>query len=283
MEPFRYIEKSLIPYFQLEAWERKFPHLVVGFSARRQGEDWNCRNYALHVGDDADQVIQNRQALVKELGMPFSAWTSGEQVHGVHVQTVMENERGRGKNSRSDAFQDTDGLVTQVSNLLLTSYYADCVPLYFYSPEIDAVAIAHAGWKGTVGQIGLAVVEKMLYLGARLDRIHVAIGPSIGPCCYEVDERVMTPLYQALDRQELIDRVAVCHVPGKWQLDLKQANYELLLKEGIRSENILVSKWCTSCHDDYFYSHRRDQGMTGRMVAWIGKKGDTDDSAKTSL
>jgi len=279
MEPFRYRDSTSIPYFCLDAWEREFPHLVVGFSARRWGEDWNCRNYALHVGDDAERVIHNRRMLSEELGIPFAAWTAGEQVHGVHVKIVTESERGRGKDSREHAFQETDGLITQVPNLLLTSYYADCVPLYFYSPDIDAVAVAHAGWKGTVGQIGRSVVEKLAGLGAQRDQIRVAIGPSIGPCCYEVDERVMEPLRRALDYRESLERVSINHVPGKWQLDLKKANRELLIQAGVQPEYILVSSWCTSCDRDYFYSHRRDQGKTGRMVAWIGKKGDGDGTA----
>lgn len=278
MEPFRYCDQSDVPYFVLEDWERKFPHLVVGFSARKYGEDYNCRNYAFHVGDDTDRVIKNRKTLSEIVGIPFSSWTAGEQVHGVHVKIVEKEDSGRGKDSLEDAFKKTDGLITQVPNILLTSYYADCVPLYFYCSYLDAVAVAHAGWKGTVGKIGPMVVEKLLQLGSKLEYIHVAIGPSIGPCCYEVDQKVITPLKQALEQQSLLEKVAVSHVPEKWQLDLKRANYELLVKAGIQPENILVSKWCTSCQDEYFYSYRRDHGKTGRMVAWIGKKGDKDDT-----
>jgi copper oxidase (laccase) domain-containing protein len=70
----------------------------------------------------------------------------------------------------------------------------------------------------------------------------------------------------------LVENVATSHIPGKWQLNLKQTNAELLKRAGVKPEHIAISKWCTSCDRDYFYSHRRDEGKTGRMVAWIGKK-----------
>lgn len=270
MEPFKYRD-SKIPYFSLVAWEKEFPHLNVGFSARRLGEDIDCRNYALHVGDRPEQVIRNREQLAEQLGMSFSAWTCGEQVHGVHVEQVRTQDRGKGRASRESAFPETDGMITGEPDILLASYYADCVPLYFYSPDIDFVGVAHAGWKGTVHGIAVNMVEQLVSLGADRGNIRAAIGPSIGACCYEVDERVMEPLRQALPDDTALEKVAVSHVPAKWQLDLKKANEEILKRAGVLPEHILRSKWCTSCDADYFYSHRRDGGKTGRMVAWIAK------------
>jgi YfiH family protein len=272
MEPFKYQSDAVIPRFSLEAWEEEFPHLAVGFSARRIGEDMDCRNYALHVGERTERVIQNRRELAKALGFPFSSWTCGEQVHGVHVSQVTNEDRGKGSTSRETAFKDTDGLITEETDILLTAFFADCVPLYFYCPDLDAVGIAHAGWKGTVGDIGKKVVDRLCALGADWAQIRVAIGPSIGPCCYEVDERVIEPLKQSLKDPLALERVSVSHVPGKWRLDLRKANFELLKQSGVNPNHILVTKWCTSCDKEYFYSHRRDKGKTGRMVAWIGKK-----------
>jgi copper oxidase (laccase) domain-containing protein len=83
---------------------------------------------------------------------------------------------------------------------------------------------------------------------------------------------VYEPLRRALADPLALERVAVSHVPGKWQLDLRKANVELLKKTGVNPEHIYITNWCTSCDKDYFYSHRRDRGKTGRMVAWIGKK-----------
>ncbi|MBA4494235.1 peptidoglycan editing factor PgeF [Paenactinomyces guangxiensis] len=272
MEPFKYHDMLNIPYFSLDLWEKEFPHLVVGFSARRNGEDIHCRNYALHVGDRPEQVIENRKLLAKQLGIPFTAWTCGEQVHGTHVEQVTAADRGKGCDSRESAFSGTDGMITGEPDILLASYYADCVPLYFYSPDIDFVGVAHAGWKGTVQGIGIQMVQKLLQLGAKREEIRVAIGPSIGSCCYEVDERVIEPLQQVISEADTLQTIAVSHIPGKWQLDLRQANAELLKREGVSPGHIQLTKWCTSCDKDYFYSHRRDRGKTGRMVAWIGKR-----------
>lgn len=272
MEPFRYQQKSGVPYFTVDAWENAFPHLTVGFSAKDHREDKFCRNYALHVGDQPTQVVSNRKELSSVLQMPFSAWTCGEQIHGVHIETVEEKHRGYGKDARKTAFQDTDGMVTNETGILLAAYFADCVPLYFYAPDVDWIGIAHAGWKGTVGGIGSKMVRRLQSLGADPGKIRVVIGPSIGSCCYEVDERVYRPLENILSDEEAVNEVAVSRGRGRWQLDLKKANAKILEKAGVHPRHILLSRFCTSCDKDYFYSHRRDQGETGRMVAYIGKK-----------
>ncbi|WP_124727700.1 peptidoglycan editing factor PgeF [Staphylospora marina] len=267
MEPFVYRETAGVPLLVLEEWEREFPRLTVGFTARKRGEDENCRNYALHVGDAPEQTLENRRKLALLLGMSEDAWTCGEQVHGVQIVEVTRSERGRGKDSRTTAFPDTDGMFTAEPGVLLASYYADCVPLYFWAPDVQIVGVAHAGWKGTVGGIARRMVDKLAGRGVDPGRLRVAIGPSVGPCCYEVDERVIRPLEDMLGD---LTGVAEATLPGKWQLDLKRANREILIRTGIRPEHVLTSGWCTCCHDAHFYSHRRDKGKTGRMTAWIG-------------
>lgn len=269
MEPFRYREDKGVPYFSLHPWEENFPNLVVGMSARKASSDLFQHNYALHVGDDPDRVRTNRQKLAERLGMPFSSWTCGEQVHGTDIKEVVSEDRGRGRNSLENALPSVDGMLTGEEDILLTSFYADCVPLLFYSPDSRVIGLAHAGWRGTVGGIGPRMVERMVRRGSKREHILVAIAPSIGGCCYEVDEHVVGPLSRVLSDLTGVIRPSNA---GKWMLDLKAANRKLLLEAGIREENILVSGWCTSCHRKYFYSHRRDQGRTGRMVAWIGMR-----------
>lgn len=273
MEAFIY-QNTKIPFFLLQSWSEKFPHLVVGFSAKLpQEKNWNQSNYALHVGNQQEQVVDHRKKLVKQLGLSFSSWTSGEQVHGTHIQWVEAKDKGRGKSDQTDAFPDTDGLLTQESNILLTSFYADCVPLLFYAPDLDLIGVAHAGWKGTVRGMATKMVDQIEHRGADVKKLLVAIGPSIGSCCYQVDHHVINPLMEILpnatDNLNLLRQAAS---PGHYWLDLKQANRQILLQSGVLSQHITVSKWCTSCEQAYFHSHRRDLGDTGRMVAWIGKK-----------
>jgi YfiH family protein len=266
MEPFVLYSKNH-PYLKIASWESKYPHLVVGMSTRT-GQN---RNYALHVGDDPEQVISNRRSLTDSISVPFESWTCGEQVHKDHIEIVQNSGRGKGRETRDSAYIDTDGLITSESDILLASFYADCVPLLFYSPDIDAIGVAHAGWKGTVANIGVSMIKKFMTLGADKTQILVAIGPSIGRCCYEVDDRVMEPLHRLLPdayNQSILEKKTA----DRYQLDLKKANRQLLRMEGLYEDQILVSERCTQCDDTLFFSHRREANSAGRMVAFIGKK-----------
>ncbi|MFC4076520.1 peptidoglycan editing factor PgeF [Salinithrix halophila] len=272
MEPFQLRNEQAIPYFSLLLWEREFPHLTAGISARNSESfhDPNLYNYALHVGSDPDRVLGNRRRLAEALNIPPASWTYGEQVHGTRIREVTNSEKGRGRHETSPALEGTDGLLTGEEEIFLFSFYADCVPLFFYSPDRGLVGVAHAGWRGTVGGIGPAMVEEFVSRGADRGQIRAAIAPSIGPCCYEVDDKVSQPLIKALPEADV--QVLQPAGPGKWNLDLKEANRQLLLDSGLSGEHILVTHWCTSCHPELFHSHRRDQGKTGRMAAFIGKR-----------
>lgn len=275
MEPFQLQRDVATPFFALVPWQRDFPRLTAGMSAR-DGEsikDPDCTNYALHTGAPKERVIQNRKVLTDQLGIPFSSWTCGEQVHGVGIREVTADECGKGGESVESAFPKTDGLLTQERGVLLASFYADCVPLLFYSPDANILGVAHAGWRGTVGRIGPKMVCEFVRRGAARENIRAAIAPSIGGCCYEVDGKVATPIEGILPNAG--PEVLKLTGEGKWKLDLREANRRLLLKEGLKEDKILVTGWCTSCHPDLFHSYRRDQGRTGRMVSFIGMgKGD---------
>ncbi|SMO47791.1 peptidoglycan editing factor PgeF [Melghirimyces algeriensis] len=270
MEPFQLRSEAVVPYFFLDSWEREFPHLIAGMSIR-DGEsikDPDRTNYALHVGSRPERIIQNRRRLAEELGVSFASWTCGEQVHGVNIREVTSMSRGKGSESAQSAFSETDGLLTQERDVLLTSFYADCVPLLFYSADIEMIGVAHAGWRGTVGEISPRMIREFVKRGAEKKEIRIAIGPSIGSCCYEVDEHVVHSLKHVLPDPFKV--VLDSPKNNKWQVDLKEANKRLLLKEGLKEGQILVTGWCTGCHPDLFHSHRRDCGKTGRMVAFIG-------------
>ncbi|SFX26596.1 conserved hypothetical protein [Thermoactinomyces sp. DSM 45891] len=272
MEPFQMQKKSSIPYFALELWQEEFPHLTVGFSAREEGSSSMCHNYALHVEDQPPRVVENRKSLMRDLSFSLDSFTCGEQVHGVNIAYVTDEDRGRGNQDRESAFSDTDGLFSREEDILLASFYADCVPLFFYAPDIDVIGVAHAGWKGTVQKIGPKMIAEMVTKGADRSKIRMAIGPSIGACCYEVDEHVLRPMKDALMCQVLPLAVALPTATYKAMLDLKEANAQLCKQVGLRDDQIVKSNYCTSCSNEHFHSHRRDKGDTGRMVAFIGKR-----------
>jgi polyphenol oxidase len=250
--------------------------LVSGFTTRLNGKSshpFKSFNIGLHVGDDPHDVVSNRRLLADRLNIPFERWTCGEQTHGTNIQYVGANEDGRGRETLKSALSDVDGLYTDRPGVLLTSFYADCVPLYLLDVKRRIIGLAHAGWKGTAGRIG----PKMITLwqerfNSNLNDIRVAVGPAIGGCCYEVDVRVLKALSGG-NKQEVSndwDKGAVRPKHnGKYMLDLRKMNISFLQQAGIRTEHIECSSWCTSCHPHLFFSHRKEEGKTGRMASFV--------------
>jgi len=271
-EPFVMVEEK--PFLRLLEWESRFPGLVAGFTIRTGGESeqpYGSFNMGLHVGDEPQHVIANRQKLAQQVEMPFASWTCADQVHGNQVCQVVA--AGAGKESLSDVISATDGLFTEQKGVLLTSFYADCVPLFFLDPVSGAVGLAHAGWKGTVHRIAEEMVKSLQgQYQTKPQDLLVAIGPSIGGCCYEVDERIMEHVRTCAQDWE---SAVTPSQNGRYMLDLRRLNTAILLEAGIASANILSTEWCTSCRTDLFFSHRKEAavaGTTGRMASYIGWK-----------
>ncbi|MGG3282803.1 peptidoglycan editing factor PgeF [Paenibacillus solani] len=283
MEPFVNQDEHTASLFVLEKWG-KAPGgtlLTAGFTGRKGGVSlapYDSLNLAFHVGDRPDDIVENRRRTAATLGFSLDDWTCGEQVHGVRIGVVREEDKGRGSQDRASAFQDTDGLVTNVPGILLASFYADCVPLYFWDPVTRAVGLAHAGWKGTLGGIAEEIVRSMAAeYGSQPQHIHAAIGPSIGECCYEVDDRVMDHVRDSGNGLVISDEVTKSALyldkgDGKYMLNLKEINRHIMIKAGILAEHIECTSWCTSCNHDLFFSYRKDGGTTGRMASWIGMR-----------
>lgn len=257
--------------YRLGAWQRKFPGLSAGITSRIGGEGeapYDTLNCALHVGDDPRIVIENRKKVSRAAGFAPEAWTCAEQVHGCRVHIVGESERGAGLTSRESAIPDADALATDRRGLMLTAFYADCVPIFLLDPDRRAVALAHAGWKGTALNIaGETVAAMRRAFGSRPERLLAAIGPAIGGCCYEVDSRV-------------VEQIGAPPPPrkenGRFMLDLKEINRQFMIRAGLLPIHIEVSGYCTRCSADRFFSHRAGGGRTGRMAAWIGWRNEVN-------
>jgi len=282
MEPFVLNEEKGRPaLFMLEPWVSRYDGVSAGFSSRKGGvghAPYDTLNLAFHVGDRREDVIANRKLAAGRLGFKFDAWTCGEQVHRADIAIIDESAAGAGSLTRESAVQDTDGLLTNVPGVLLTSFYADCVPLFFYDPERQVVGLAHAGWKGTVAGIAAKMAERMTEVyGSRSQDIRAAIGPSIGSCCYEVDGKVMSYVHDlekdflGNDKYSATDWY-IAKEGGKSMLNLKELNRHIMIKAGILPTHIECTSWCTSCRNDLFFSYRKDGGTTGRMASWIGLK-----------
>jgi len=228
---------------------------------------YDSLNLGLHVGDEPRQVVANRQRICTALGADMACLVAGEQVHGDQVITVTAADAGRGAASLADALPGVDALITGDSAVLLSSYYADCVPLLFLDPVRRVIALAHAGWKGTVQNIGAKTVHHMLEKhGCKASNILAAVGPAIGPCCYEVDTLVRQAVEQCIPDDPLPARLSR---PGHWWLDLSAVNNLQLTRAGVRADHITMANCCTACSDDLFFSYRKQNGCTGRMASLL--------------
>ena len=268
-EPF---ESKVAGRVYTDAFQTDHAQVIVGFTTRDKGYSdgpFNRFNLGLHVGDEPETVIKNRELLGADLKFPLDNWVLGEQIHANQICRVDSSDRGKGARDLSSALAGIDGLYTTEPNLLLVACYADCVPVFFLAPDGKAVGIAHAGWRGTVGEIAGRMIQKWendLQLSA--SDIQVLIGPSIGDCCYEVDMRVASEI----EKLEGINKDGLLKPTdnGHFQLNLQLTNKRILEKYGVPSSNINISSYCTSCRTDRFYSHRKENGKTGRMLGYIG-------------
>ncbi len=175
------------------------------------------------------------------------------QVHGADVLVA----RAGGRVGVADA------LVSDRPGLPLAVFTADCVPVVVYDPDGRRLALVHAGWRGTLRSVTAAAAAALGRAGAAAPRLLAAIGPSIGPCCYEVDGPVIEPLARAFP--EAWSAWVTPAGPGKWMLDLWKANEDQLRGAGVDPARVENPRLCTACRGDLFFSYRRE-GKGGSLA-----------------
>lgn len=218
-------------------------------------------NLALHVGDEPELVLRNRGRFAEAIGVDAKRFTTCAQVHGSEVAVVDEALVGAGALTLSDTIANTDALITKLRNVPLLLFYADCVPVLIADTKSSAIGLAHAGWRGTVAQIAKKTVRALQEsFGCEPQNLVAAIGPSIGSCCYEVDDFVRD---RAAGYEEFF--APVPEKQGRYMLDLWGYNRRELVESGLRAENIAVAGVCTAHNHELFCSYRAEQGKTGRM------------------
>lgn len=274
MEPFTFTNQS---YFSISHWIESFPGLIAGITSKNGGNSTGVHesfNMGFHVGDRIEAVCSNRNKLANLIQFPLDSWVGAEQTHDTVIRKMSKSDTGKGAYSYDNAFKGTDGFYTNEEGILLTLCYADCVPLFFISPEHRMIGAAHAGWKGTVNEIARKMVEKWGEEGISPNQIFAAIGPSICEKCYIVNDYVINFVENTL---EDVDKKPYNTIKeGQYSLDLRELNKIILLKSGVPEKNIQSTKLCSSCDQTEFFSHRRDQGKTGRMLSYIGWKETTE-------
>jgi len=234
------------------------PAIIAAQSTRLGGVSpapFASLNLGLSVNDDEKNVLKNRELFFGALGISLSGLSKSHQVHGNKVLVATQ----------PGSHEGYDAQITDRENVFLVVSVADCTPILIHDKKRNAVAAIHAGWKGTVGKIvshTLAEMKKQ-YGTEGLD-CKAFIGACIGSDHFEVGDEVAAQFDASLKRFDATRQ--------KWLVDLKAANAAQLEAAGVLRENIEISEYCTVANNDLFFSHRKEQGKTGRMMAVIGRR-----------
>lgn len=229
--------------------------------------EFKSMNLNFKRGDDPEKVTENYQIFCQAAGFDYRTLVSSSQDHNTNVRFVTKNDCGIGIFREHD-MPSVDALITNEPDVTLVTHYADCTPLLFADPEKKVIALAHAGWRGTVGKIGEITVEAMQEkYGCDPTDIIAVVGPAIGQCCYEVDTPVYEQFASLTELKPAYFTKSLGH--GKYLVDLKETNRRMLLEAGLLSINITISDVCTRCNSGLLYSHRASGGKRGGLIAMM--------------
>lgn len=242
---------------------------------------FSTMNLSFTRGDEPEAVLKNYERIAKVLGCEAEDMVASHQTHTTNIRRVTTYDKGKGVVLPRD-YDDIDGLITNEKNIVLVTYFADCVPIYLVDPVQGAIGLAHSGWRGTVGRMGECMVKAMQEaFGSNPKDMIAAIGPSICQDCYEVSaevalefEKLMQDIHAEvyLSERKCNETPAVI-IPGKQegkcQLDLWLANWVILRHVGIPASQIEVTDICTCHNPDYLFSHRASEGKRGNLAAFL--------------
>lgn len=248
------------------------------FSTRLGGVSegiFSSMNLSFTRGDDKEAVLENYRRIAEALSLETKKITPkdivcSDQTHTTNIRIVTKEDVGKGVVKERD-YSDIDGLITKEKGVVLATFYADCVPLYFVDPIKEVIGLSHSGWKGTAKRMGQCTVEKMReQFACRPEDIYAAIGPSICQECYEVSEDVAQAFSDTFQRDEkILNEIMYQKRDGKYQLDLWKANLYILLQAGLKREHIQVTDICTCHNPEYLFSHRKSNGKRGNLGAFL--------------
>lgn len=231
---------------------------------------FSSMNLSFSRGDKKEAVEENFRRLAAALGTEPGQFILTDQTHTTNVRKVTAADAGRGL-TRERNYRDVDGLITDEPGLVLSAFFADCVPLYFVDTVHHAIGLSHSGWRGTVKRMGAVTLEAMeKAYGTQPKDVICAIGPSICRDCYEVSEDVAEEFAKEFSGRE--QEILVEKGEGKYQLDLWRANVLVLKSAGVLPEHIAMTDICTCCNEKLLFSHRASQGKRGNLGAFLSLK-----------
>lgn len=257
-------KKGTLEY--LTAEEITVPHCFTTRLGGVSKAPMDSMNLAVRLEDTEEAVAQNFRILGDALGFDPEDLVLTRQTHTDIVRVVGRDDR---QGCLHRVYPECDALVTNEPGIALAVFTADCTPVLLYDPVTGAVGAAHAGWRGTAKTIASRTVEAMVHsFGSRPADIRAAIGPNIGPCCFETDADVPNAMRDAFGpaAEEWIRPS-----DNKYYVNLKELNALALRQVGV--EHIAISPLCTACRTDLFWSHRRMGQQRGSQGAVIVCKG----------
>ena len=229
---------------------------------------FSSMNLSYTRGDEKEAVDENYRRIAACLESDVSCFVCSDQTHTDNIRIVGSEDMGKGTIYPKD-YHDVDGLITDQRGIVLGTFFADCVPLFFVDPVKKAIGMTHSGWRGTVQKIGKKTVRMMQeQYGSNPADMYTAIGPSICQSCYEVSGDVIDRVKEAFP-ESLWSDLFYPTIPGKYQLNLWEANRQIMLEAGILAEHIEVTDICTCCNPDFLFSHRASQGKRGNLGAFL--------------
>ncbi len=267
---FRLVKKGDFSYYKVDSFEATglVSHMFTTKSGGVSEGDYCSMNFRFNCSDLRENVLKNFEIAATELGTSSAKMVLTNQVHETNVVCVDSSDCGNGI-LFENKFQSADALICAAPGVVISAFYADCVPVLLLDKKGKAIASVHSGWRGTVGDITGCAIDKMInkYQSAPED-ILVAIGPAIGVCHYEVSFDVADAFLKRYSDAVVIKR------DGGFYVDMRKAITESVEKRGVPYENITVSDICTYCNSDTLFSHRATGGRRGNMGAFIMLNGE---------
>lgn len=232
-------------------------------------DDYKSLNISFKEGDLESKVLQNWHRLAMAFGIPIDRFLTLNQVHGDDIFAI----KPYGDYYPADGALNYDAIVTTRDNLAICIKTADCVPVFIVDRVKKVIAAVHAGWKGTALEITAKATRLLCdQYGSSPENLLAAIGPAIGLCCFELDRDSADRFREQKDHEEFLFEG---NTPDKWIVDLGEANRRQMINSGLPETNIDLSRLCTFCRQDLFFSHRGSGGITGRQLNFLMIKGDT--------
>ncbi|NLA78149.1 MAG: peptidoglycan editing factor PgeF [Erysipelothrix sp.] len=244
---------------------------VSGMTLRKPGfsvAPYDELNMAFYVGDQHQAVLDNRQRVAETLNFPLKQWVFPRVVHGDVIHKIKHHELGRGAFSLADSLNNVDALYTDLPDVMLAMFHADCIPIIFIDPSKPLIGIVHAGWRGSLK----AITQKFINTWIDKEQVNphdltIYVGPSLRSHNFQIQADVV----ELINTNHPVYRPYIIYKKNQTYLDVLGINLAQMQATGIKLEQVHVHPHCTYDYPDLYFSYRRDH-ICGRHVSFIGMR-----------